>query len=220
MKLTVAQEDYLKTIWKLGLRNRRVSVKMVAEKLKVASSTVLSMLGYLGRLQLLEYNKVDGAILTELGDSRARKLIRKHRLVETFLEDVLQLNGDILHREAEKLEHVISDQLMLHIDAHLGYPPTDPHGESIPRPQEELPVFALSEISEGQQIEILERYFSEPELDYFDQYGLINGTHWQMVQKDPGNSVYLVRNASRHLALTRSQAEQVKVILTLKTKSA
>ncbi len=213
MKLTVAQEDYLKAIWKQGHNRRKVNIKRIADELQVASPTVISMFNFLSRAELLQYNKTDGARLTERGEHMARKLIRKHRLIETFLEDVLGLSGPILHREAEKLEHVISDQLMDHIDAHLGFPRTDPHGEEIPALHHPLTKYTLAELENGQRFEVYRIELSSGEKKYCKKYGFKEGSHWNLSEKDPTGSVFLLSDGSHYLALSAGQAERIRVIL-------
>ena len=109
MALSAVQEDYIKIIWNFEQKNEISRPSSVAEVLQVKPPTVISMFRQLERLQLISYDKKSGALLTTKGRHRAEKLVRKHRLLETFLDRVLEVEDPILHDEAEKLEHVISD---------------------------------------------------------------------------------------------------------------
>ena len=214
MKLSVVQEDYLKTIWQLRDKLDKVSIAAMARKLRVKSSSVLSMFSYLVKADLLSYDKSSGAVLTPEGEQIARKLIRKHRLLETFLEKVLKLEGDILHEEAEHLEHVISDQLMYYIDGYLDYPRTDPHGEEIPDLQPEAERFALSSLQVGQQFEIYALNLSVEEIEYCKKHGMIVGSRWHLQEKAPSSDAYLLSSGANYMVLSQNQAGAIEIILT------
>ena len=213
MHLSVAQEDYLKAIWKMRESVEKVNIKSVADQLHVKPSTVASMFTYLVNASLVNYNKVSGAVLTRMGENVARKLIRKHRLVETFLGSVLQLQGDILHEEAEKLEHVISDQLMLYIDAFLNYPKTDPHGEEIPYLRKGEEQFKISELQTGQGFEIYKLNLNPEEMLYCKKHELNIGSRWSISEKTPGMNAFLISNGQKCVVLSKTLIDNIEVIL-------
>ncbi|PZP50696.1 MAG: iron-dependent repressor [Pseudopedobacter saltans] len=138
--LSHTEENYLKVIYAL---ERETSGKIqnlsIAEKLDINPATVTEMLKKLQEKKLIDYNRIDGASLSKQGDLIALRIIRKHRLWETFLEEKLHFNWDEVHEIAEQLEHIHSDKLIDRLDEHLGYPKFDPHGDPIPDAQGRIP---------------------------------------------------------------------------------
>lgn len=129
---TEAVEDYLRTIFKLAGRGAPVTTSALATQLRVAPPTVSAMLKRLEASGLLTRSAARRVRLTPHGDRHATDVTRRHRLVETFLAQVLGLAWDEVHAEADALEHVISARLEDRIDTVLGYPTHDPHGDPIP----------------------------------------------------------------------------------------
>jgi len=211
MKLSGSQEDYLKTIWYLEKESKRANAKSVADAYGVRPPTVLSMFRVLARRNLITYNRSDGACLTVKGELLARKLVRKHRLIETFLEQVLQMDGGILHREAEKLEHVVSDQLMYRIDAYLGYPDKDPHGSPIPLLAEKNHIIPLHQVSEERSFIIKKISLSQDLTEYYAQHELQTGSIWTMSGRVPDQSSFLLSNGKRYVAVSAEAAESILV---------
>lgn len=127
-------ENYLKTILLLGNRtgDSNVATGQLAEALDVSPGTVTSMLKTLADSQLVHYKPYAGVTLTAAGRALAMRMLRRHRLIELFLVQTLCLTWDQVHEEAENLEHAVSDFLVDHIDAFLGHPAVDPHGDPIP----------------------------------------------------------------------------------------
>jgi DtxR family transcriptional regulator, Mn-dependent transcriptional regulator len=134
-KPTEAIEDYAKAIYALS-RDREGPVLNgeVAERLGVTPATATSMLKRLGELGLVEYLPYRGVTLTPAGERVALEVIRHHRLLEAYLSEALGMPDDMVHAEAEVLEHHISEQLEQLIAAKLGDPSHDPHGTPIPGP--------------------------------------------------------------------------------------
>lgn len=127
------EENYLKAIYKLSLReNKSVSTSAVAKEMGVQSASVTDMIKKLAAKKLIAYQKYRGVELTELGQSLAVKIVRKHRLWEVFLVDKLGFSWGDVHDVAEQLEHVQSEQLTDSLDEFLGFPRVDPHGDPIP----------------------------------------------------------------------------------------
>jgi DtxR family Mn-dependent transcriptional regulator len=139
-KSSEAIEDYAKAIYALS-RDRAGPVLNgeVAERLAVAPATATSMLKKLGGLGLVDYLPYRGATLTPAGEKVALEVIRHHRLIEAFLAEALGMPDDMVHAEAEVLEHHISEELEVLIAAKLGEPSHDPHGTPIPGPDLRLP---------------------------------------------------------------------------------
>src|SRR5437899_6641776 len=129
---TRAVQDYLKAIHGLGGAEQMVSPVDIAARLEVRAPSVTGMLKRLAEAGLIRYESGHGAQLTEQGIAEARRVIRRHRLLELFLTRVLGLDWSEVDAEAEALEHAISPRLEQAIAAHLGEPLEDPHGHPIP----------------------------------------------------------------------------------------
>lgn len=127
-------DDYLKAIFYLGTRGRRVGSKELAEWLNVAPASVTNMIQKLAsaKASFVDYERHHGVCLSRTGRKRALEILRHHRLIETFLYKVLDYPLEELHDEAERLEHFISERFERRIAAKLGNPQVDPHGRCIP----------------------------------------------------------------------------------------
>ena len=130
--LTEAIQDYLREIYKLGVDGARVSVTTLAKRQGVSPASASAMVKKLAALDLAEHAPYHGVTLTRAGEQVALEVIRHHRLLELYLAETLDLNVDDVHDEAERLEHVISEELEAKIDRALGFPTHDPHGDPIP----------------------------------------------------------------------------------------
>ncbi len=130
--LSEAQEDYLKQVLLLGGDERAVATQALADRLGVRPASVTGMIRRLAELGFLEHQPYRGVRLKETGKKVALAQIRRHRLLETWLERFLGYDWDEVHPEAERLEHAISELFVRRIDALLDYPTHDPHGEPIP----------------------------------------------------------------------------------------
>ncbi len=138
-------ENYLKAIYKLRKCQGKVTTSAIAEKLAVTDPTVTAMIKKLAKEKFLKHVSYHGVVLTDKGEKIAIRVIHKHRLIELFLKDVLGLDWDKVHVEAEKLEHVISDEILDRMDRILGYPKIDPHGDPIPTGEGKIEtVFAIN----------------------------------------------------------------------------
>ncbi len=133
---TSTVEDYLKSMFHLAERaGTKVTVGAVAEDLGVTPGTVSSMMRHLSEEGLVEYEPRRSVRLLPRGREQAVRVIRRHRLIETFLVTVMKLDWSEVHAEAEILEHVVSDRLLQRMDEMLGHPSHDPHGHPIPDSQ-------------------------------------------------------------------------------------
>jgi DtxR family Mn-dependent transcriptional regulator len=130
--LTDAIQDYLREIYKLGADEQRVSVTSLAKRQGVSPASASAMVKKLAALGLAEHEPYGGVKLTDAGERVALEVIRHHRLLELYLAETLGLDIADVHDEAERLEHVISEELEAKIDRALGYPTHDPHGDPIP----------------------------------------------------------------------------------------
>jgi len=131
--MTRSEENYLKAIYHIsGMEKNAVATNDIAKKIETKPSSVTDMLKKLSEKGLVVYTKYKGVSLSETGTKTALSVIRKHRLWETFLVEKLNFMWDEVHEVAEQLEHIQSEKLVEHLDAFLGFPKSDPHGDPIP----------------------------------------------------------------------------------------
>lgn len=154
-RLTQSVEDYLKSIYELTQEDERVSTNRIAERMGVTAASVTGMLQRLAANEppLLDYHKHHGVELTQEGERVALEIIRHHRLLELFLHKTLGYSWDEVHAEADRLEHVISEDFEERIAQALGNPQHDPHGDPIPSRDLRLPLeraVPLSRLRPGQ----------------------------------------------------------------------
>ena len=183
--ITPAVQDYLKAIHSLGGNEKMVSPVDIASRLKVKAPSVTGMLKRLESAGLIEYGVGQGAKLTKEGISQARRVIRRHRLVELFLTRVLGLDWSEVDAEADALEHAISPRLEQAIAAHLGEPVEDPHGHVIPSARGDMQKRDLKPLHlfrGGQRVVIREVQDDNPDrLRHWQTMGLIPGAVVQFV---------------------------------------
>jgi DtxR family transcriptional regulator, Mn-dependent transcriptional regulator len=178
---TVAQ-DYLKTIWTAQEWSlEKVSTKMLAERIGVSASTASESIRKLADQGLVDHAKYGAVTLTERGRQAAISVVRRHRLLETFLVSELGYSWDEVHDEAEVLEHAVSDLMMARIDAKLGYPQRDPHGDPIPDLDGQVPTPPAQQLagcSDGDHGAVARISDADPEmLRYFDDVGIALDSH-------------------------------------------
>lgn len=146
----ISKEDYLSAIYKLRDEAGEIKPNIIAENLEISPAAVTDMLKKLSTDGFVQYKKYKGIKLTAKGERYAVNMIRKHRLWETFLYEVLKMPWEKIHNEAEKLEHSSSDELVDKLEEYLNYPKFDPHGYPIPDKNGSLPkhkpVIALSKL--------------------------------------------------------------------------
>lgn len=171
--------DYLKAIWEAAGTDT-ASTNKIAARLSVASASVTNMLGRLQEMGLVEYERYHGAALTEAGRTEALRLVRRHRLIETFLLKHLGYSWEEVHEEAERLEHAVSDRFTERLANLLGHPGHDPHGDPIPaadgtlEPDNSSP---LSEAEAGQRVRISRVSYEDVSmLAYLGEHGLVPGS--------------------------------------------
>lgn len=147
--LTPSNQDYLKHIYLLSANGVPASTTDLAARLGIAPASVTGMIQRLAKAEpaLVYYHKHQGVTLTEAGKRAALEIIRHHRLLETWLVQTLGYPWDKVHEEAERLEHVISEEMEARIAAALGYPARDPHGDLIPSAELIMPDDDLTPLS-------------------------------------------------------------------------
>jgi DtxR family Mn-dependent transcriptional regulator len=213
LNLSRTQQDYIKAVWNLGQSGEKAKMKIVADTLLVKPPTVLTMFKQLAKMCLISYDKYQGARLTAAGRVEAEQLIRKHRLIETFLRSVLKIEEPLLHDEAEKLEHVMSDQLIMKIDEYLGYPSTDPHGSIIPLSSEGDIQYTLNEIEPSIPFKVIQIPMSGKEKIYCTDNEFLPGSEWKINNVGPKHESFLVTNNDVYLAISDHLAEKIRVTI-------
>jgi len=154
--LSTSIGDYLKAIWIVG-QGERATTSALAEHLSVSAPSVSGMLARLQAQGWVTYERYKGVSLTERGAAEALRLLRRHRLIETFLLEYLGYTWDEVHEEAEALEHAISDRFTERLAERLGHPTHDPHGDPIPTRRGGLPRtpdLALDELAVGDHLRV------------------------------------------------------------------
>lgn len=176
---TAARQDYLKAIYHLGRGSRRVLTTELADSLGVRKPSVSAMLKRLAEEGLVHYSPRQGATLSAAGRAASLRVVRRHRLLETFLVRILGLDWSEVHVEAEVLEHHLSDRIVDAIDRALGYPREDPHGHPIPDADGGIhvrDVVPLREMTPGGRAFVREVRASGPgRLTRWKQMGLVPG---------------------------------------------
>jgi len=211
-----AVQDYLKAIHRLGGADGLVSPADIVRLLNVKAPSVTGMLKRLADSGWIDYTSGSGAKLTQEGLIEARRVIRRHRLIELFLTQVLGLDWSEVDSEAEALEHAISPRLEQAIAAHLGEPLEDPHGHPIPTASGELHqrnLMRLSEFRDGNEVVIREAQDDNPErLRRWRDLGLTPGTVIFIQRYEPLDDLFeiqvsgkLVRLGSEGLAGLRGE---------------
>ncbi len=215
MALSEKMRDYLKAIHSLRVAEERVAVSEVADHLGVAVASVSNMVKRLAELDLVRHTPYKGIDLTEAGEQEALRLIRAHRLIELFLTEVVGLQWDEVHDEAERLEHAVSDRLVERIAELLGHPTVDPHGDPIPTEEglvdeEALP--DLTELEVGQRAEIRRVTAQDPAmLQYLSSVGLTPDKTVTVMDKGPfeGPLTLLIDGTQRVIGWKVAQEVQV-----------
>jgi DtxR family Mn-dependent transcriptional regulator len=213
---TQAVQDYLKAIYEIQQSVEKVATTALASHMEVTAASVTGMLKKLAELKLVTYQPYQGVELTDSGEKIALEVIRHHRLVERYLAEALGVPWDQVDAEADKWEHVLSDDLENRIDAYLGHPTTDPHGAPIPTAEGHIPPSSnvrLSDLSPGQKATVAEVSDHDPEmLRYFASLGLFPEVVITVTDIAPfegpltiqikGDEVSLGREAARFIRMT------------------
>ncbi len=211
-----AMEDYLKTIFLLGKDGEKVSTSRLAQRMQCSAASVTNMLQKLSELKLVRYKPYQGVRLTDAGSKVALEVLRHHRLVETYLQEILGFSWDKVHDEAEQLEHVISEELEARMDAALGYPTRDPHGHPIPGKDGTMPKEShdsLWETPTGTRVKVSLVNDSDPEaLRYLGSIGIHPQVQVNVIKKAPFNGpIHIQINDSEH-SISEELARQIFVI--------
>jgi DtxR family Mn-dependent transcriptional regulator len=215
---TPAVEDYTKAIFSLESRHDEpVPTKTLAERLEITPGSVSAMLKRLDELGLITHVPYRGVRLTPEGRRIALEVIRHHRLLESYLAEVLGMPWDRVHAEAEVLEHVLSDDLEELIAAKLGNPTVDPHGDPIPTVEYDLnerETTRLDELPIGAKGRFVRVSDSDPEmLRYLAAQGIALGDALEIVERQPFGGPLFVRFGEQTHALGDALTRAMRVEL-------
>ncbi len=218
-KLTHAIEDYLKTIYEITTVEERAGTNQIAAILEVTSASVTGMLKKLSETNppLVVYQKYKGAVLTPEGEKIALEIMRHHRLLELFLHQILGYEWDEVHTEADRLEHVISEEFEERIAEALGNPRHDPHGDPIPTRELRMPpspTTRLSDLRAGQKAVVQRARDTDPDLlRHLGELGLVPAAKVSVIGYSPFDHLTRIRVAGQdeELVLGPRITEQVFV---------
>ena len=212
--LSQAVEDYLKAIYKLQ-GDGRVATNDIAQAMDVSSASVTNMLKRLTRMELVDHASYKGVRLTEGGTRVALEIIRHHRLLETYLKEVMGFSWSEMHAEAERLEHHISEEFEERIDEMLGFPTHDPHGHPIPTKDGQIADSAtqtLAETEPGSQVVVHHVHDADAELlEYLESAGLLPNSQVEVLNKEPFDGPLTVSLESGERTIGREVARHVFV---------
>ncbi|MGJ8697482.1 MAG: metal-dependent transcriptional regulator [Verrucomicrobiaceae bacterium] len=183
-------ENYLKAIWSLQQNNpgTLVPIGQVAERLSVTPGTATTMMNHLLKQELVEYTPRKGVNLNPAGREAALLVLRRHRLVESFLVEIMKLDWAEVHDEAEVLEHVISDRLLARMDEMLGHPTHDPHGAPIPTDEGTIPSVSTRTLADCDPGSYTLKRVREDRPDFLQwlaKLGLKPGVDLELTARDP-----------------------------------
>jgi len=211
-------EDYLKAIFEIQDESKKVSTNALAKRLKLAPASITGMVKKLSEMNLITYERYQGVELSPSGRKVALEVLRHHRLIELFLAEALGLPWDKVHEEAERWEHVISEDVEDRIDALLGHPTRDPHGSPIPDRDGNMvdtPSLTLAELTKGQQAVVVEVHDHNSELlRYLGERNLYPKAEFTIVDVAPFDGPLEVKLGDDVFTLGRKVAEQIFVRLT------
>jgi len=216
--MTLSEENYLKTIYHLThLSDAGVSTNAIAEMIETKASSVTDMLRKLAEKGLVDYKKYQGVSLTEKGKLSAKMIVRKHRLWEVFLVEKLDFSWDEVHDIAEQLEHIKSEKLINKLDAFLGNPTEDPHGDPIPDAKGKIikvEKVLLAELQPSQiGICVGVRDSSAAFLKYLNKNGIALGSGIEIVSKEDFDQSLKIKVNANELVISNKIAGNLFVKL-------
>lgn len=222
MDTTATAQNYIKELYQLQQQHpdrSPVPLGRLAEALGVTPGTATTMVKRFADDGLVRYTPRKGARLTTRGRTLALAVLRRHRIVETFLVQVLGLDWAEVHEEAEVLEHAISEKVLDKLDAYLGHPTADPHGSPIPPgpgggPMRTIEMRPLTDCKTGQRVLVGRLLDTLPRfLQFAEQNGLTPGTALTIVRNDPAADAVTVK-VGRAAPTTLGSAAAGKVLVT------
>ena len=212
--LSDAIQDYLKEIYKLSGEVDRVTTNAVARRMGVSAPSVTSMLKKLAALGLVVHEPYHGATLTAAGERIAVEIVRHHRLLELYLMQTLGMSIENVHAEADRLEHALSEELEARIDAALGFPTHDPHGDPIPdaKLQIDQPALrALDALRPGERATIRRVPDDAVALRVLSELDLLPGSEIELRENAAASDSLTVASGGMEHAIERELAGRIGV---------
>lgn len=223
LQLSSSVGDYLKTIWQLA-RDGSAATGDIARELGVTAPSVTGMLGRMSGLGLIRYQPYRGAELTAEGRREALRLLRRHRLLETFMITELGFGWEEVHAEAELMEHVVSDDFTERLAKHLGEPEFDPHGDPIPRADGSLPAAPdtpLAQLRPGERFTVHRVLTQDRDvLGYLEDMGIEPGRELRLRLREPGGHLLRVELSTERSGGSASAASNTSGAATASAASA
>lgn len=213
-KMTLSEENYLKTIYHLAKdMSKGVSTNQIATAIDTKASSVTDMLKKLADKDLVLYKKYQGVKLTDTGRINAARIVRKHRLWEVFLVEKLNFSWDEVHEVAEQLEHVRSEKLIEELDAFLNYPKVDPHGDPIPDEEGNITLSqkaVLASFKKGEQgVFVGVKNSSSDFLRYLDKLDLSLGDTLEVISIEPFDASMTVKKNNQKIVISSITAQNI-----------
>ncbi len=192
-----------------------VTTSRIAERLTLSAAAVTAMLKRLAEQELVSYEPYYGVRLTARGELAALRIIRRHRVLELFLQQVLEYPWDRVHDEAERLEHAASDELIERLAAFLGKPTRDPHGAAIPTAEGEMDTTdhpVLADLEVGRSMQVLEVTTGDPEhLRYLGSLDLYPGSQVTVLEREPFDGPLTIQVNENRRVLSHALAEKIRI---------
>ena len=211
--LSRSVEDYLKAIYHLTEQGAAASTTEIADALGVSAPSVSGMVKRLAETGLVEHLPYKGVTLTEEGEHGALRMLRRHRIIESYLVSSLGYTWDNVHDEAERLEHAVSEDLVERMSRALGDPKFDPHGDPIPAADGKIVrvlTRPLPEIEPGETVIIARVDTGSPEkLRWLATAGLVPGAELTLLDQQPFNGPVTVELSGDRCVIGRELAQQL-----------
>lgn len=213
---TTAVEDYLRTIFELEAEGGVVSTSALAQALRITPASASSMIKRLAQRGWLHHQPYQGVMLTDIGRQEALCILRRHRLVEQFLLEVLGVPWERVHEEAHRIEHALSDYLVERMDDLLKHPSHDPHGAPIPTANgciiEERELLRLADLQAGESGIVARVSDREPDLlRHLADLDLFPGTEFTVTVIAPLDGPRTIQRGNNHHTLGREVAQRIMV---------
>ena len=214
--ITSTVENYLKVLFLLDQHNEKpVATGELAKALEVTPGSVTAMIKTLAEAGRVDHRPHYGVRLTKSGRTLAVRVVRRHRIVELFLVEILSMDWSQVHEEAEQLEHVVSDIVIDRMDELLGHPTIDPHGDPIPTADGSVPVRSLKRLSfckNGEQVSIARIGDQDASfLKFAEDVGLVLGEKIEIVDRNDLTDSITVRSSEQEIVLGLSAAGRIEV---------
>ena len=213
---TQSEENYIKAIYHLGVNSEKgISTNAIANRLATKASSVTDMVKKLSDKKVVLYKKYQGVTLTDFGKKTAANIIRKHRLWEVFLVEKLNFSWDEVHEVAEQLEHIKSPKLINELDALLGFPKKDPHGDPIPDKDGNLQKIEKSLLSTLKKDEsgicVGVNDSSSEFLQFLDKQGISLGQTIKVLEKEPFDDSLKIKINNKEVTISNKIANNLYI---------